>query len=107
MTPDEVEETTHRVIASVLQIPESKVTNAAAFKEDLGVKLDEVGPKEQFNPVWRDILLDLEEETGIELCPTIYFQIDTVGKLVQAMQEGMQDLIAQRIADPNMQLGHY
>jgi len=93
-----VEETiakVRKIVASVLDVSESKVTDDATF-EDLGVKQDEIDPDWMFNPKWLDLIMTLEEEIDLEVVPSRYFDMKTVGGLVSYFREGQMDKLNEK-----------
>mmetsp|Transcript_114693 Transcript_114693/g.203229 ORF Transcript_114693/g.203229 Transcript_114693/m.203229 type:complete len:207 (-) Transcript_114693:29-649(-) len=93
-----VEETiakVRKIVASVLDVSESKVTDDATF-EDLGVKQDEIDPDWMFNPKWLDLIMTLEEEIDVEVVPSRYFDMKTVGSLMSYYSETTKDKLDEK-----------
>mmetsp|Transcript_28284 Transcript_28284/g.53054 ORF Transcript_28284/g.53054 Transcript_28284/m.53054 type:complete len:574 (+) Transcript_28284:65-1786(+) len=92
---EEAEAKTIKTIAAVLDVAESKITKDTTF-EDLGVKQDEIDPDWMFNPKWLDIIMALEEELNLEVVPSKYFDMNTVGSLVDYYREATLDKLNEK-----------
>jgi len=92
---EEAEAKTRKTIAAVLDISESKVTDDTTF-EDLGVKQDAIDPDWMFNEKWNDLIMTLEEELNLEIVPSRYFDMKTVGNLVDYYKEATKDKLDEK-----------
>jgi len=92
---EETEAKVRKIIASVLDVSESKVVDDATF-EDLNVKQDEIDPDWMFNPKWLDLIMTLEEEIDTEVVPSRYFDMKTVGSLVSYYKEAQLDKLNEK-----------
>nr|ABU52987.1 glyceraldehyde-3-phosphate dehydrogenase [Karenia brevis] len=92
---EEADEKLKKVIAAVLDVSESKIVPDATF-ESLGVQQDEIDPDEMFNPKWLDIIMTLEEELDLEVVPSRYFDMKTVGSLIDYYVETTKDKLDEK-----------
>mmetsp|Transcript_7696 Transcript_7696/g.13369 ORF Transcript_7696/g.13369 Transcript_7696/m.13369 type:complete len:492 (+) Transcript_7696:93-1568(+) len=92
---DEAEQKVRKCIAAVLDVAESKVVDDASF-ESLGIKQDEIDPDWMFNPKWLDLIMTLEEEIDVEVVPSRYFDMKTVGNLVDYYKEATKDKLDEK-----------
>lgn len=86
----EAEEKLRKVIAAILDVSVSKVTDDATFAS-LGVQQDEIDPDWMFNPKWLELIQALETELDLEIVPSRYFDMKTVGQVVDYFKQQTLD----------------
>jgi len=91
----EAKEKVKKTVAAVLDVSESSLTEDTTF-ESLGVKQDEIDPDWMFNPKWLDLIMTLEEELDLEVVPSRYFDMKTVGSLMSYYSETTKDKLDEK-----------